>query len=183
MVLYKVYLGKKRDRFQINDKVSYSFDGKTICVYENDKIVCLKAARPNDALVLIIEDNQIKIEKQKLPKENGACIAWLLGFNQHQRFKSFESYENCCNSKRQKFSEFNYKETNYESEKYKLTYFSYVDSKKPMGIAAMVKDDLTKEEILKLIPLMVFQPEWFVRRILRKRFDISEEEFFNAKKE
>lgn len=181
MITYKIYLGKKKDKEQLGSEISYSYNGEVIDVYKNDKLVYSKLAKPNDALVLIFKDNKVKLEKQKIPKEKGACIAWLLGFNQHQRFKRLKNYEDCCRAQKQEYSVFNYTETNYESDKYKLTYFSYEDSKKPIGIAAIVNDDLSKEEILELIPLMIYHPEWYVRRILKKRFEISEDEFLNAK--
>ena len=38
----------------------------------------------------------------------------------------------------------------------------------------------SKEEIIELIPFMIYHPSWYVQKLLYERYGITEEEFNNA---
>ena len=178
-----LYLFGEPQSIEIDRYVICEFDGEKIKLVICGCEVYSEDAKRFDVYVVRKMGKHYYLNKVGIPDTLGGVIAWLLKFNKHNRTFNYEYLEgkvrgecgscrwNCGNCERKVLKSAGY-EIHMCKEKNRTGYKS---------IAGWFSNNITKEEVLQLIPLMTYYDERLVKYLLGKHFDITEEEFDRVK--
>jgi hypothetical protein len=160
---------------------SYTYADGSLRIYNKGRVVYFLEAKEGDAFVVICDKGKAFLKKMVPPQRKGALIAWLLRFNKDNRASSVGEYKRKLPVERQRHYWENYQEQEYKSDGYIFTLCNSRIDNYTRNVAGFFSDAITKKEILGLVNRMNHHPEWYIKKILKERFGISEEEFEEAR--
>lgn len=163
---------------KLGRRTTYSIRNGIFSVYYKGRRLYSVKAKYGDVLIVNCEGGRTNIQKKAPPVKTGDLIAWLLGFNKNNRGQTEEEYEALMEEYRQQYYTQDYIEWEEEGKHYRFMKCSKGDFV-CYNVASWVEDDITKEEILYLIPQMVY-PHNFEEKILFERCGITRDEFQKA---
>lgn len=182
MATYQIFItGEDVEDRQLGINSSYSYQDGFLRIFNKDRVVYFEEPQKGDAFVVICERGKIFLKKMVPPQRRGSLIAWLLRFNMKNRATSLDDYNRKINGQRKRRYWEGYKEKEYKSDGYVFTLCNSPFDRNYRNVAGFISDAVTKKEILGLIPLMVHHPDWYVKKILWESFEISENEFEEAR--
>lgn len=182
-----IFITNYTTRKEIKDSYWYCYleeDCKKILrVYKHDEQVHTQEASIGDAFEVIIKgtnNENVFITPMIPPRKDWEAIAWLLGFGKNERASTYKQYIQIRDRKRLKMRT-QYIENILDGPNFEFGEFSLIGGEDTgyHNMACWVGENITHDEIIRLIPEFIY-PEPFVRRVLKERFNVTEEEFENA---
>lgn len=184
MATYPIFIEEEEiPEKKLSNNVSYIYSDGFLRVYSRRCVVAFEAAHNGDGFIVICERGKIFLRKMVPPQRTGALISWLLKFNKDNRATSVEQYERLLYSQRRRRYWEGYQEWEYKSQGYVFTLCNSPIDGNCRNVAGFISDAVTKQEVLQLVPLMNYHPDWYILKHLSERFGISEEEFLEARKQ
>ena len=171
--------------YPVGDNATCWFNGKNVTLRVNGKSIRTLEAKSGDAVSVERIGWKYLIYKVGIPENAGGVVAWLLCFNKHNRtpdigrLHQIEGKE--CNRCSCNGSNCIKKELCSQSGGYCLVLCSAQNRTGYKCVAGWFSDNITKKEVIELIPLMGFYDDLFVRSVLADKFGITKEEFYEAK--
>lgn len=177
-----IFITKSVERKEIMGTYWYSYqeENSLLRVYKGQAMIDERNAELGEAFEVLTkgENNENHfIFTMTPPRRRGEAIAWLLGYGKRERAPTYEEYLEICKRKRDRFETDEYFESILNGPNFEFCEVSFVgDSEGYRNLACWVDEDISKEEIIQLIPEYVY-PEIFTRRVLEERFGVSKNEF------
>lgn len=160
---------------ELTPPVSYKFEGGNFKLYNGDKIFKQVRAQPGDRFVVLFKNGKAYLKEPVIPQKRGNLVAWLLGFTKWNRGRRDWEFEKILEEYRKRYMWSGYQERWYIGPNYRFVRCNKKDGEQGHhNVAALIRDEITKEEIIKLIPLMNLRSK--NKEILKEHFSISDEE-------
>lgn len=178
-----LYLLNVPQSIPIDQYIRCEFDGEKIKLVCNGCVVYSENAELFDLYVVRKSGKRFCLNKMGIPETKGGVIAWLLKFNKNNRTFSYEYLERnvreecgtCC------WNGGNCEHKVLKSSCYEIHLCETPNKTGYKSIAGWFSHAITKEEVLRLIPLMTYYDERLVKYLLNKHFEVTEAEFERAK--
>jgi len=159
----------------------YIYNDGVLSIYNRGSLVYSGKVNQGEACIVKFQNGNVKVAGLLPPYKKGDFVSWLLGFNKNNRGCTQEEYEAVLEKERFRLHWNEYIEWETVGEHY--VFMRCNDPiVKSRNVACFFSDDITKEEVLELIPLMTYYPPWYVSKVLQERFGVTEEEFEKAVK-
>ena len=168
--MYIIYIDKKRiTKKKITEELSYSFYKGTLKLFKDEVLVNSEPAELWDGFVIIDQKDETIIQEYAPSPKRGAVVEWLLGIKKKNRASSEEEYSELCEKIREKLRNTSFTEETYSTHNYVITELKDSET----DIISFVKDTITNEEIVELIPKMNSYPKKFLEKILKDKLGIK----------
>lgn len=180
-----IFITGYETRKEIEDDYWYSYqeeDGKGILrVYKQEELIFEHEAKFEDAFEAIEKTNTLFVTAMMPPRRKGDTIAWLLGFSKRERASSCEEYRNLLNEKWANLPVIRCVEYTAAAVRFEFVKYVLLDEEDNSyhNLVCWVDEEITKKEILHLIPQFVY-PKFYVKKVLWEKFGISSEEVEKA---
>lgn len=185
----RIFLSQHVEREELKEEYWYSYleeDGKSFFqVYNDEELLYEQEAKPGDAFDVIFREGKttrtVYVTPMTPPRKKWEAIAWLLGYSKYARSCDYEVYSSLVEEKRELYGKMpGYVESVFEGPNFELTDYTFIgDKDNCRNMACWISEDITKEEILFLIPEFCY-PELYLKKVLWEKFDITEEEFYDV---
>lgn len=153
-------------------------EGKGILrIYKQEALIFEKEAQLEDAFEVVEKSNGLYVTEMTPPRKKGETIAWLLGFSKRERASSCEEYKQLLNEMSEKLPVIGYIEYRAMSLRFEYVKYSMLTEigNKRYNLVCWVDEEITKKEILSLIPEFVY-PKFYVKKVLWQKFGITGDE-------
>lgn len=177
MATYRVFI--RNDEIstkRIGKRSAYSYVDGELRVYSRGTLIWQQGAEPGDAFAILCYNGKTVVKNLIPPYKKGDLVGWLLGFNKHNRSHSEEEFEEILEKYRNRYDWEEYEEWDYVGSNYVFMRCNRVYEDGYHNLVSYIKDTITKNEVLELVPKMVF-PTDYTLKLLSMRFGITEEEF------
>lgn len=150
-------------------------------VYKGHELVYEREAKLGAAFEVIDRGKNPFVTPMVPPRGNGNIIGWLLGFSKRERAASCEEYRSLLNQKYTDHSLVRGVEHTISAVRFEFAKYVLLDEEDSSthNLACWVDENITKKEILHLVPMFVY-PKYYVKKVLKEKFDISDEEVEEA---
>ncbi len=185
MALQKIFLTKAAHQEQVGNSMSttYCFDPKrsVLTLFWKEEKCFQCTAHLGDAFVVECYGSAPVAKKMKLPHKNADLLMWLCNFSKDCRAHSLEEFERILKVQRQCYDWWNYHEFRVEGDKFRFVLCNRSDCGGVYHIAAYVEEGIDPETVKEALEAYskirwIYYPKEFVKKILKDRFGISEEE-------
>lgn len=176
-----IFLTEFVERKTIKEDCWYSFFdefGTSILqVYKGQELVYEKEVKKGAAFEVIDRGENPFVTPMVPPRGKGHIIGWLLGFSKRERATSCEEYRKLLNEKYADNPLVRAVEYTTSAVRFEFSKYILLDEEESIthNLACWVDENITKQEILHLVPLFVY-PKYYVKKVLREHFDIGDEE-------
>lgn len=173
------------EKKKISDDCYYSYlneEGRSILrVYNRNELVFECEAKIEDAFEVIGKNKGLYVTEMTPPRKRGEAIAWLLGFTKRDRASTCEEYKKLLNERYEKLPVIGYIEYRAMSLRFEYVKYSILTEigNKRYNLACWVDEEITKKEILSLIPEFRY-PKFYVKKVLWQKFGITGDEVEQA---
>lgn len=183
-----VFISHYVKRKTIKDDYWYSYlkegNKKILRIYKQEELIHEQEANVADAFEVIFKGDKsgsVFITAMTPPRKDWEAVAWLLGYSKYDRTSVYDEYLNIRDKRREAYEKPGYVESSLAGPNFEFTQYSLVDDKEHeyRNLACWVDEAISKDEILHLVPEFMY-PELYVRKVLKERFGISDEEFDKA---
>lgn len=185
MALQKLFLEKKAHQEKVGSSMStrYCFDPKRNILtlfWKGEK--CFQCeAKLGDAFVVNCSGSKPQAKHLQLPRGNADLLMWLFNFSKEIRSYSREEFEKILSKQRYLCDWWAYCEREAVGDKFHFVLSNRQDCGGECHIAAYVSDDICRDDVLEALEKYskirgMYYPKSFVKKVLKDRFSISEEE-------
>lgn len=183
MATYKIFISDEEvEKKYLGINSYYTYLDGYLRIYNKGKMVYFLQPKKGDAFIVKCLVGKAFLKKMVPPLRNSNSIAWLIGFHKYNRAWNDEDYEKRLEERRKRHYWDGYEEWEYKSDGYRFTLCNSEFDSNHRNVVGYIKDTITKEEIIELIPFMIYHPSWYVQKLLYERYGITEEEFNDAYK-
>ena len=185
MALHKLFLEKKATKKNVGNSMSttYSFDPKkgVLTLFWKSRKFYECKAKLGEAFVVNCDGGKPKVHRIKLPQQKEDLLMWLFDFSKECRAHSKKEFELLLERERNRNSWKYYKEFWVQGNKFQFVLCNRSDCNGVYHMAAYVAPDIEKDDVLGAMKMYgeirgIYYPINFVKKILKSRFGISEEE-------
>lgn len=181
MATHRIFIGKEDiEMRQIGMRSAYSFVNGEFTVYKDKKLVWKQCAKDGDSFVVLCYNGKVIVKNLIPPRRKGDLIAWLIGFNKHNRAHTEEEFEEILEEYRRRYEWEDYLEWELRGENYLFMRCNRAYEEGYHNLVSLIGDSISKEEVLQLVPMMEF-PSAYMIKLLSESWGISHQEFNNAK--
>ena len=129
----------------------------------------------NLAVIYVVSKKETFALNLYPPMRNEDVVGWLIGIFRKKRAHSNREFKEILEANREKYKFDKYKEDVFEGDNFIIVQSNRDDGKGIHNVASYIKSTITNEEVLDLVPLMVF-PLRYIQFVLQKRFGIDPED-------
>lgn len=189
MATQRLFLGttpvvRERVGNAMSTEYSYSPNEKLLEVYWKGELVSQRKAYPGQAWVICCKGMAPEVNEIGIPNHKEDLIAWLLSYFKHTRAYSIKEYKIMLERKRKSFYWFGYKEWEIIGKNYSIAFCNSQYGTEVYRMACYINPDISKSELIELFNKFKRHfgyPKTFVREILKKRLNFTEEELNQIK--
>ncbi len=180
MATYRVFIGEETEKKKIGMRSAYSFVNGEFTVYRNDVPVWKQYAEDGDSFAILCYKGKVIVKNLIPPRRKGDLIAWLIGFNKHNRAHNEEEFEEILEEYRRRYEWEGYLEWEFRGENYLFMRCNRAYEEGYHNLVSLIGDSISKAEVLQLVPMMEF-PTMYIFKLLSENWGITPQEFNEAK--
>lgn len=175
-----IFIGTGVTKWDLGDGLRCEFADGTLKVYQGEALLSEKPAELWDGFELIPTKQGVHVTPVTPPRKDGEALLWLMGLGKHQRAESEEGYQKIITDAKKKAEP--REKSEMICDHVQIMQFTYEEGTRNVaGYIHVEEGELSKFEILLLVPYMTAYPEEYTKKVLLTRFGITAQEFHMAR--